>query len=94
MRHCRLRLSIYRSGTLFVLAVLGALALYYRHGKGMRVYPIAALICTAAAVVMGIWMQRDVVEINLVGASNNPCVVCVQNGQAVVLSAAAQPERR
>ena len=71
--------------TLFVLAVLGALALYYRHGKGMRVYPIAALICTAAAVVMGIWMQRDVVEINLVGASNNPCVVCVQNGQAVVL---------
>ena len=53
--------------------------------KGMRVYPIAALICTAAAVVMGIWMQRDVVEINLVGASNNPCVVCVQNGQAVVL---------
>lgn len=51
----------------------------------MRVYPIAALICTAAAVVMGIWMQRDVVEINLVGASNNPCVVCVQNGQAVVL---------
>ena len=71
--------------TLFVLAVLGALALYYRHGKGMRVYPIAALICTAAAVVMGIWMQQDVVEINLVGASNNPCVVCVQNGQAVVL---------
>ena len=71
--------------TLFVLAVLGALALYYWHGKGMRVYPIAALICTAAAVVMGIWMQRDVVEINLVGASNNPCVVCVQNGQAVVL---------
>ena len=71
--------------TLFVLAVLGALALYYWHGKGMRVYPIAALICTAAAVVMGIWMQRDVVEINLVGASNNPCVVCVQNGRAAVL---------
>ena len=76
--------------TLFVLAVLGALALYYWHGKGLRVYPIAALICTAAAVAMGVWMQRDVVEINLVGASNNPCVVCVQNGQAVVLSAAAK----
>ena len=36
------------------------------------------------AVGLGVWMQRDVVQINLVGASNNPCVVCVQNGQAVV----------
>ena len=79
--------------TLFVLAVLGALALYYRHGKGMRAYPIAALICTAAAVAMGIWMQRDVVEINLVGASNNPCVVCVQNGQAVVLFRGGESNR-
>ena len=40
---------------------------------------------SAVAVGMGVWMQRDVVQLTLVGSSGNPCVVCVQNGKAVVL---------
>ncbi len=70
--------------TLFVLAVLGALAVCFWHARRLRLYLPAAALCTVLAVGLGVWMQRDVVQINLVGASNNPCVVCVQNGQAVV----------
>lgn len=70
--------------TLFVLAVLGALAIVYWRAKKLRLYLPAAAVCAVIAVGMGLWMQRDVVQINLVGASNNPCVVCVQNGQSVV----------
>ena len=70
--------------TLFVLAVLGALAVCFWHAKRLRLYLPAAAFCAVVAIGMGVWMQRDVVEINLVGSSNNPCVVCVQNGQAVV----------
>ena len=71
--------------TLFVLAVLGALAVCFWHAGRLRLYLPAAALCTVLAVGLGFWMRRDVVQINLVGASNNPCVVCVQNGQAVVL---------
>ena len=71
--------------TLFALAVLGALAVCFWHARRLRLYLPAAALCTVLAVGLGVWMQRDVVQINLVGASNNPCVVCVQNGQAVVL---------
>lgn len=70
--------------TLFALAVLGALAVRFWHARRLRLYLPAAALCTVLAVGLGVWMQRDVVQINLVGASNNPCVVCVQNGQAVV----------
>ena len=70
--------------TLFALAVLGALAVCFWHARRLRLYLPAAALCTVLAVGLGVWMQRDVVQINLVGASNNPCVVCVQNGQAVV----------
>ena len=70
--------------TLFALAVLGALAVCFWHARRLRLYLPAATLCTVLAVGLGVWMQRDVVQINLVGASNNPCVVCVQNGQAVV----------
>ena len=66
------------------LAVLGALAVCFWHARRLRLYLPAAALCTVLAVGLGVWMQRDVVQINLVGASNNPCVVCVQNGQAVV----------
>ena len=70
--------------TLFALAVLGALAVRFWHARRLRLYLPAAALCTVLAVGLGVWMQRDVVQINLVGAANNPCVVCVQNGQAVV----------
>ena len=77
--------SVLRFAVIFALA-LAAFALrpasaawqdaYLTHEKQYRP--------AVLAVGLGVWMQRDVVQINLVGASNNPCVVCVQNGQAVV----------
>ena len=70
--------------TLFVLAVLGALAVCFWYAKRLRWYLPAAAVCAVAAIGMGVWMQRDVVQIDLVGSSNNPCVVCVQNGHVVV----------
>ena len=70
--------------TLFVLAVLGALAAAFWRAKALRWYVPAGAFCVAVAIGMGIWMQRGVMEIRLVGSANNPCVVCVQDGQAVV----------
>ena len=77
--------SVLRFAVIFALA-LAAFALrpasaawqdaYLTHEKQYRP--------AVLAVGLGVWMQQDVVQINLVGASNNPCVVCVQNGQAVV----------
>ena len=77
--------SVLRFAIIFALA-LAAFALrpasaawqdaYLTHEKKYRP--------AVLAVGLGVWMQRDVVQINLVGASNNPCVVSVQNGQAVV----------
>ena len=79
--------------TLFALAVLGALAVCFWHARRLRLYLPAAALCTVLAVGLGVWMQRDVVQINLVGASNNPCVVCVQNGQAVVFFRGGESNR-
>lgn len=70
--------------TLFVLAVLGILAAAYWHAKKLRACRPAVAVCAVLAVGMGLWMQRDVVQLALVGAANNPCVVCVQNGKTVV----------
>lgn len=71
--------------TLLVLAVLGCLALVFRLARRMVWYLPASLVCTLAAVTLGVWAQRDVVTIALVGAANNPCAVCTQNGQTLVL---------
>lgn len=71
--------------TLFVLAVLGGLVLFFRHCKLLPQGLPAVVVCAAVAVGMGVWMQKDVVQLHLVGAANNPCVVCVQNRQTVVL---------
>ena len=80
--------------TLLVLAVLGALAVVFWRARKMLWYLPAAGICTAAAVALGVWAQRDVVRIALVGAANNPCVVCTQNGQAAVVFRGGQSNLR
>lgn len=80
--------------TLLVLAVLGALAVVFWRARKMLWYLPAACACTAAAVALGIWAQRDIVRIALVGAANNPCVVCTQNGQAAVLFRGGQSNLR
>lgn len=78
------RLCLPRGYTLLVLAVLGALALaFYAAGRLCR-YPLAAALCTVAAVCLGVWMQRDVVRVALVGTAGNPCAVVTQNGEAAV----------
>lgn len=71
--------------TLFVYGVLGLLALAFWSRRRMTWYPVAAAVCAIFAIILGAWAQKDVVRVSLVGATNNPCVVCMQNGEAVVL---------
>lgn len=71
--------------TLFVFVVLGILALVFWKLRRFVWYAPAALICTVVAIALGNWAQRDVVRVSMVGAGNNPCVVCTQNGKAVIL---------
>ena len=79
------RLFLPRLYTLLVLGVLGALALIFWNKRRMRLYLPAAALCTVAAVLLGVWMQRDVVRVGVVGTAGNPCVLLAQNGQAVLL---------
>ena len=44
--------------TLFVLAVLGALAVCFWHARRLRLYLPAAALCTVLAVGLGVWMQQ------------------------------------
>lgn len=79
------RLYLPREYTLLVLALLGALALiYYAAGK-FRWFLPAGAVCAAAAIVLGVQLQKGVVTMALVGTAGNPAVVCVQDGKAVVL---------
>ncbi len=71
--------------TLFVFAILGILALIFWKMRRFVWYVPAAFACTVFAVALGVWAQRDVVRVSMVGAGNNPCVVCTQNGKAVIL---------
>lgn len=71
--------------TLFVFGVLGLLALIFWFMHRFTWYPPAAAVCVLFSVALGILSQKDVVHVALVGASNNPCVICVQNGEALVL---------
>lgn len=71
--------------TLLVFGVLGVLAWLFWRAKRLLWYLPAAVLCSAVAVVLGIAAQRDVVQIALVGAGNNPCLVCTQNDSAVIL---------
>ena len=79
------RLYLPREYTLLVLALLGALALaYYAAGKLRWFLPVGAA-CAVMAVVLGVQLQKGVATLALVGTAGNPAVVCVQDGQAVVL---------
>lgn len=79
------RLYLPREYTLVVLALLGILALvYYAVGK-FRWYLPVGVLCAVVAIVLGVQMQKGVVTMALVGTAGNPAVVCVQDGQAVVL---------
>ena len=83
-----------RRYTLLVLAVLAVLALLFWKKRRMLLYLPAAAFCTALAVGLGMWAQRDVVRIAMVGAANNPCAVCTQNGRAIVLFRGGQSNLR
>lgn len=71
--------------TLLVLGVLAALALLFWRLQKQVWYLPAAAVCTIVAILLGVWAQKDVVRISMVGAVNNPCVVCIQNERAVVI---------
>lgn len=79
------RINLPARYTLLVLVILGVLALLFRLAGRMAWFLPAAMVCSVTAFALGIWAQRDVVTIALVGAANNPCTVCLQNGRALVL---------
>ena len=70
--------------TLFALAVLGALAVCFWHARRLRLYLPAAALCTVLAVGLGVWMQQRCCADQSGRRIQQSCVVCVQNGQAVV----------
>lgn len=74
-----------RRYTLLVFAVLGILAFVFWKNRQMIWYLPAATVCGVFALVLGVRAERDVVRISMVGADNNPCVVCTQNGEALIL---------
>lgn len=74
-----------RRYTLLVFAVLGTLAFVFWKNRQMIWYLPAATVCGVFALVLGVRAERDVVRISMVGADNNPCVVCTQNGEALIL---------
>lgn len=69
--------------TLFVYGVLGILAFLFWCMHRLAWYPPVASVCAVIAVFLGALAQKDVVRVALVGASNVPCLVCIQNGKAV-----------
>lgn len=71
--------------TLYVFCVLTLLAAGFWYIKRCIWYLPAAAICTIGSISFGILAQRDVVRIAMVGAANNPCVVCIQNDKALIL---------
>lgn len=79
------RLYLPREYTLLVLALLGVLALIFYAAGMFRWYLPAGALCAVVAIVLGVQLQKGVVTLALVGTAGNPAVVCVQDGQAVVL---------
>ncbi len=79
------RLALPETYALFVLAVLGILAVFFWKLRQMVWYLPAALLCAGAAIALGIRMEYGVVRIAMVGTAGNGCVVLTQNGQAAVL---------
>ncbi len=77
-----------RRYTLFVLAVLGALAVFFwcrRKTLPMLWLLPAAAVCGLAAAGLGMLLMRDVITVALVGTAGNPCAVITQNDRAAVL---------
>lgn len=83
-----------RRYTLLVLAVLALLAVLFWKRKRLLLYLPAAALCAILAVALGVRAQQDVVRILMVGASNNPSAVCIQNGRALVLFRGGQSNLR
>ena len=79
------RLPLPREYTLIVLAAVGAVALC---GWRLRFRRLACLAIAPLLLLGIVWaavLQRDTVEIAVVGSAASPCVVAVQDRQAVVV---------
>ena len=88
------RLCLPRKYTLFVLGLLAALALvFYCAGKMLHYIPTAA-VCVTAAILLGSWMQKDVIQIAMLGTAGNACTVITQNSRAAVLFRGGTHNRR
>lgn len=80
--------------TILVWATLAVLAILFWRARKLIWYLPVAVAGTLFSVWMGLYAQRDVVRMALVGASNNPCVVCTQNGEAIVFFRGGQSNLR
>lgn len=78
-------LDLPRNYTIFVLLVLAVLAVIFLRADKLLFYLPCAAVCLAAAVCFGLFFQRNVVEVVLVGTAGNPCVILTQNARAAVL---------
>lgn len=88
------QLSLPRKYTLLVLGALALLAVFFWLTRQFLWYLPAAVLCGCTAMALGFWAQKDVVRIALVGAANNPCAVCIQNGTALILFRGGQSNLR
>lgn len=77
-------LNLPRRYTLWVLLLLGILALLFWKCRKIKTYLPVALGIGFLAVALGVRMQQGVVRIALVGNAGNPCSVIMQDGKAAV----------
>lgn len=67
------------------LGLMGLCWLAFRWRVRARVWLPALALAAAVGVGAGVWLSRDVVQVELVGGARTPSVVLAQNGQTVVL---------
>ena len=78
-------LDLPRVYTLFVMAVLGALALLLYKKRRLAWFLPAGMVLCAVAITGGVYAGRGVVRVALIGNSASPCAVITRDGQAAVL---------
>ncbi len=70
---------------LLCLILMGLCLLAWNWRLGLRLVLPALLVVAVTGTALGVALQRDVVQVALVGGVRTPSAVLVQNGQAIVL---------
>lgn len=80
--------------TILVWVTLAVLAIIFWYARKLLWYLPVAVAGVLFAAGMGMYAQKNVVRIALIGASNNPCIVCTQNRAAIVFFRGGQSNLR